>query len=107
MAANANLFPSVAAFRVGVRPSGTSVFSHTDELGVEAKIPSGFVLYNGKKITIKDTGGNERTIRCNYGIMRLLHLRDSYQDVCAVCRAIPIFCDCPLPKPETTRVTIR
>ena len=28
-------------------------------------------------------------------------------DVCSVCGAIPYFCDCPFPKPDTTKMGIR
>jgi len=31
----------------------------------------------------------------------------SYQTVCSCCRAIPIYCDCSFPKPETTTVSVR
>lgn len=163
MSASMSLFPSVAAFRMGVRPTGRTTFSHTDELTVEPRIPSAFLTHNGKKVSFKEESGATRVVKCGYGIMRLLHLRhtpllkqhypssattsvtvprgryregtprtgetellsmmmqgmnlltaetvkasdDSYQDVCSICRALPFFCDCPSPKPDTTKITVR
>lgn len=163
MSATTGLFSSVRGFRTGERPRGKTVFSFEDMLKIEPKLPAAYVLHKGKKIEFTEQNGSTRTVRCNYGIARLMQLRHLpslkqhypstpvrsitvprgryregtprtgetelismlmggqsvhtaenvqaadgvHKDVCSICRAIPYYCDCPLPKPETTQVSVR
>ncbi len=163
MNANTSGFLSISSFRSGIASAGKNVFTHADELATAPSIPSAYVTMNGNNIEFLDTNGSTRTVRCSYGIMRVMQLRHvsslkqhypaspinsitvkrgRYRegtprlgetelfsmmmqglttcaseaiissdkvnaDVCSTCAAIPVYCDCPFPKPETTKVGIR
>lgn len=156
-------FSSIASFRAGGRRTGKDVFSFADELKTEATSPTAYIVANDSRISFKDTNAKTRTLKCNYGIMRVMQLRHvsslkqhypasaissitvkrgRYRegtarlgetelfsmmmqglnlcvseaivgsdkvnvDVCSMCAAIPIYCDCAFPKPDTTVVGIR
>lgn len=75
MAAYTKCFDSVMSFRTCRRNNNMEYITHDDELEYSAKIPEAYVLVNGQRISFKDTNGKERTVKCNYGISRVLHLR--------------------------------
>ena len=156
-------FTSVNGFRSLERYKGKNVISQSDELGFEPRIPVAYVTHNGKRIEFRDTNGDTRTVKCQYGIMRVMQLRHlsslkqhypssrinsltvprgryrsgtprtgeteiismmmqglnicaseavissdkAIVTVCSRCAAIPIYCDCPFPKPNTTEVAVR
>lgn len=163
MSASTSRFSSVNGFRRMEVPKGKLVFSQVDELKIEPTTATALLTMYGRKISFKDTNKIERTIKCNYGIMRVLQLRhlsslkqhypaspvssitvrrgryregtprlgemelfsmlmqnlsqcvseavtsdgSSIVTVCSGCAALPLYCDCPTPKPETTKVVIR
>jgi len=163
MSATTSLFKDIISFRVGSKPVGKTVLSQTDENAIKPVIPTAYVTANGNKIVFEDGIVGKRTVKCNYGIMRVQQLRHvsalkqhypssatnsitvprgRYRsgtprtgetellsmmmqggnvavsealvnsdkvnaDVCSVCGAIPYFCDCPFPKPDTTKMGIR
>lgn len=50
------------------------MFSHANELKIEATISSAIVHHNDKKIEFRDTHGSTRVVKCNYDMTRLLRL---------------------------------
>ena len=48
---------------------------HDDELESDAVLSEAYVLVNGKRITFGDTNGPSKTVKCTYGIYRVLHPR--------------------------------
>ncbi len=77
MVAATSMFESIEAFRTKemVKTKHPMVVSFEDQKKVEARLPNGYVVVNGKRLSIKDTNGSTREIKATYGIMRVMQLR--------------------------------
>lgn len=56
------------------------VLSFDDQKKVEATLPNGHVIFNGKKLSIKDTNGDTRGVKATYGIMRVMYEVDQSEE---------------------------
>lgn len=75
MAAVTNMFTSVHSFRNMDESRHMLTLSFDDQKKVSPRLPAGYVVVDGKRLEITDTGGKVRTVRATYGIMRVLQLR--------------------------------
>lgn len=75
MSAITNLFGSVSSFETWSGPKPTRTFAFEEEMEVEPKLPSGVVMMIGQDLEFTDSGIGKRTVKCSYGIMRVLQLR--------------------------------
>ncbi|KAH7001768.1 hypothetical protein B0J12DRAFT_747803 [Macrophomina phaseolina] len=75
MSAATSRFGSISEFRTLQKPKGESTFGITEQRKIEPTLPTAYVTMEGKKIEFMDEKVGMRTVRCSYGIMRLLQLR--------------------------------
>lgn len=163
MTAYTRCFDNISSFRSCRKNNDKEYIDHDEEHEYEARLPEAYVLVNGHRISFVDTGGKMRTVKCNYGVSRVLHLRHKpslkqhypsdevhsrevtrgrYKGgtprvseteilsmmmqglyrcskeclwssdlvnvtVCSKCWVLTIYCDCSLPKPTETTVSVR
>jgi hypothetical protein len=70
-----DLCGTMTGFRYQHARKGKLVIAHEDELDYNTEIPEAYVVQDGTRISFKDTNAEMRTVKCNHGIIRILHLR--------------------------------
>lgn len=75
MVAATRRFESIASFRSPCMAMGTSTFGFAEQRKVEPTLPTAYVTVEGSKVEFMDGDRGLRTVKCSYGIMRLLQLR--------------------------------
>ena len=75
MNANMSGFDSILNCRLGRAKKGKRILASMDEHMYESKSKSTYILSNGNRVTIEDSDGSPRKLKCSYGIMNVIRLR--------------------------------